>query len=60
MQTEKTYRTEATAKRAANKAYDPAIVELKDGSYDWFPLGHPLPQGALIISRWVVNSWRKV
>lgn len=55
---EKTYATEAAAKRAANKAYTPAIVELSNGSFDWFPAGHPIPQGSTIVSRWVVNQWR--
>lgn len=55
----KSYGTEAAAKRAANKAYGPVVVELKDGSFDWFPQGHPLPEGAIKVSQWVINSWRK-
>lgn len=57
---EKTYKSEAAAKRAANKTYSAAIVELKDGRYGWFPLGHPIPQGSVIVSRWVVSMWRVV
>jgi hypothetical protein len=59
MQT-KNYRTEAAAKRAASKAHSPVIVELADGSFDWFPLGHPLPEGAVKVSFWSVNQWRRV
>lgn len=58
METTKTYRTETGAKRAANKAYNPVIVKLSDGGFDFFPLGHPLPQGAVKVSFWSVNQWR--
>ncbi len=54
---EKTYRTETAAKRAANNAYSPVVAVLADGSYDWFPAGHPLPQRAVMICHWVVNHW---
>lgn len=56
----KTYRTEVGAKRVATNATSPVIVELSNGTYDWFPKGHPLPQGAIIISQWVINQWREV
>ena len=40
------------AKLAAPHAiYQPALVLLADGSYDTFPLGHPIPRGAVIIAR---------
>ncbi len=56
----KTYGTETGAKRAAAayKGYNPVIVELADGSFDWFPLGHPLPQGAVKVSFWSGVQWR--
>ncbi len=57
---EKTYRTETAAKRAANNAYSPVVAVLADGSYDWFPAGHPMPQGAQKVSGWVVNQWRAI
>jgi hypothetical protein len=56
----KTYKTETAAKRAANKPYNPVVVELSDGSFDWYPLGHPLPEDAVKVSFWTVNQWRKV
>lgn len=56
-ETTKTYRTETQAKRAANKAHSPVIVELHDGSFDWFPAGHPLPQGAVKVSQYVISQW---
>ncbi len=59
MQEQKTYRTETAAKRAASKPHTPVIVELSDGTFDWFPLGHPLPKGAHKVSFWSINQWRK-
>ena len=59
MQT-KTYSTQTGAKRAANKAYSPVVAQLSDGTYDWFPQGHPLPQGAYKVSAWVINHWQSV
>ncbi len=57
MQT-KTYTTETGAKKAAARAYRPAIVRLANGRYAWFHAGYPLPQGAHTVSRWDVNQWR--
>lgn len=57
-ETTKTYRTEGAAKRAANNALSPVVVQLQDGSFDWFPQGHPLPQGAVKVSFYQVNQWR--
>jgi len=45
MQT-KTYTTETEAKKAAARAYRPAIVRLASGRYVCFQAGYPLPQGA--------------
>jgi hypothetical protein len=57
MQT-KTYTTEAGAKKAAARAYSPAIVRLANGRYAFIHPGHALPQGARTVSRWGVNQWR--
>jgi hypothetical protein len=57
MQT-KTYTTETAAKKAAAKAYSPAIVRLANGRYTWSHAGYPLPQGARMVSRWGINQWR--
>ena len=53
----KTYTTEMGAKKAATRAYRPAIVRLANGRYAWFHTGYPLPQGARMVSRWGVNQW---
>jgi hypothetical protein len=53
-----TYTTEAGAKKAAARAYSPAIVRLSNGRYTFFHAGQPLPQGARPVSRWGVNQWR--
>jgi hypothetical protein len=57
MQT-KTYTTERAAKKAAARAYRPAIVRLANGRYVWFHAGYPLPQGARMVSRWGMTRWR--
>ncbi len=57
-ETAKTYRSETAAKRAANNAHSPVVVQLADGSFDWFPVGHPLPQGAVKVSQYVISQWR--
>jgi hypothetical protein len=54
----KTYTTETGAKKAAARAYRPAIVRLANGRYACFHAGYPLPQGARTVSRWGVNQWR--
>ncbi len=36
------YKTEIGAKRAANKNLNSVVVRFPDGSYDWFPPGHPV------------------
>ena len=56
MQT-KTYTTEAGVKKAAARAYRPAILRLANGRYACFHAGHPLPQGAQAVSRWGSNRW---
>jgi len=57
MQT-KTYTSETGAKKAATRAYSPAIVRLANGRYTWLHAGQPLPQGARAVSRWGLNQWR--
>lgn len=57
MQT-KTYTTEAGAKKAAARAYSPAIVRLANGRYSWVHPGNPLPPGARAVSHWGINRWR--
>jgi hypothetical protein len=57
MQT-KTYATEAGAKKAAARAYRPAILRLANGRYACFHVGDALPQGARAVSRWGTNQWR--
>jgi hypothetical protein len=54
----KTYTTEKEAKKAAAKAYRPAIVRLPNGRYGCFQAGDILPQGARAVSRWGNNQWR--
>jgi hypothetical protein len=57
MQT-KTYTTEKEAKKAAARAYRPAIVRLSNGRYGCFHAGDILPHGAHPVSRWDTNQWR--
>jgi hypothetical protein len=54
----KTYTTEKEAKKAAAKAYKPAIIRLPNGRYGYFHAGDILPQGARAVSRWGPNQWR--
>jgi hypothetical protein len=54
----KTYTTEKEAKKAAARAYRPAIVRLPNGRYGCFQAGDILPQGAHLVSRWGNNQWR--
>jgi hypothetical protein len=54
----KTYTTEKEAKKAAARAYRPAILRMPNGRYACFYAGHPLPQGARAVSRWGTNQWR--
>jgi hypothetical protein len=54
----KTYTTETAAKKAAARAYSPAIVRLANGRYVWSHAGYPFPQGARMVSRWGMNQWR--
>ena len=54
----KTYTTETEAKKAAAKAYRPAIVRLPNGRYGCFQARDILPQGARAVSRWGTNQWR--
>jgi hypothetical protein len=53
----KTYTTEAGAKKAAAKAYSPAILRLANGRYGWVHAEQSLPQGARTVSRWGINQW---
>jgi hypothetical protein len=53
-----TYTTEAAAKKAAARAYTPAIVRLANGRYACFQAGDILPQGARAVSRWGTDRWR--
>ena len=57
MQT-KTYTTETEAKKAAARAYSPAIVRLPNGRYACFQAGDALLRGARAVSRWGTNQWR--
>jgi hypothetical protein len=54
----RTYTTEAGAKKAAARAYRPAILRLANGRYACFRAGDPLPQGARAVSRWGTDRWR--
>ena len=54
----KTYTTENEAKKAAARAYRPAIVRLPNGRYVCFQAGDALPQSARAVSRWGTNQWR--
>jgi hypothetical protein len=53
-----TYATEVAAKKAAARAYQPAIVRLPNGRYACFQAGDTLPQGARAVSRWGTDRWR--
>ena len=54
----RTYATETGAKKAAARAYRPAIVRLADGRYACVQAGDPLPRGARAVSRWGTDQWR--
>jgi hypothetical protein len=54
-----TYTTEVAAKKAAARAYRPAILRLANGRYACFFAGQPLPQGARAVSRWGTNRWHE-
>jgi hypothetical protein len=53
-----TYATQMEAKKAAARAYRPAILRLANGRYACFHDGLPLPRGARAVSRWGTNRWR--
>jgi hypothetical protein len=53
-----TYTTEAGAKKAAARAYRPAILRLPNGRYACLQAGDVLPQGARPVSRWGTDRWR--
>ena len=53
-----TYATEKDAKKAAERAYRPAILRLANGRYACFHAGNPLPQGARALSRWSTHQSR--
>jgi hypothetical protein len=52
-----TYATEVGAKKAAARAYSPAIVRLANGRYACVHAGDVLPQGARAVSRWGTDRW---
>jgi hypothetical protein len=52
------YATETGAKKAAARAYRPAIVRLPNGRYACLQAGDALPRGARAVSRWGTNRWR--
>jgi hypothetical protein len=52
-----TYATEVGAKKAAARAYTPAIVRLPNGRYACFHAGDVLPRGARAVSRWGTDQW---
>ena len=54
----KTYTTEREAKKAAARAYRPAIVRLSNGRYACLQAGDILPKGARAVSRWGTDRWR--
>ena len=54
----RTYTTETEAKKAAARAYRPAIVRLPNGRYACIQAGDTLPRGARAVSRWGTNRWR--
>jgi hypothetical protein len=54
----KTYTTEKEAKKAAARAYRPAILRLLNGRYACFQAGDILSRGARAVSRWGLNQWR--
>jgi hypothetical protein len=56
--TTRTYTTEKEAKKAAARAYRPAIVRLPNGRYACFQAGDALPQGSRPVSRWGTDRWR--
>jgi len=52
------YPTLLGAKRnAPNRAHSPCVAKLQNGRYEAFPLGHPLPVGAVIVSRNTLGKW---
>jgi hypothetical protein len=53
-----TYATETGAKKAAARAYRPAVVRLPNGRYACLQAGDALPRGARAVSRWGTNRWR--
>ena len=54
----RTYTTEKEAKKAAARAYRPAILRLPNGRYACFQARDALPQGARAVSRWGTDQWR--
>jgi hypothetical protein len=55
--------TKAAARRSINESLNPCLVEIKTSGrklYDAFPLGHPLPKGAVVIERCAFGKWRTV
>jgi len=53
----KTYTTEKEAKKAAARAYRPAILRLPNGRYACVHAGDILPQGVRAVSRWATDRW---
>ena len=53
-----THTTEVAAKKAAARAYRPAVVRLPNGRYACLQAGDAVPRGARAISRWGAGGWR--
>jgi hypothetical protein len=53
-----THTTEAEAKKAAAKAYRPAVVRLPNSRYACLQAGDAVPRGARAVSRWGAGRWR--
>ena len=53
-----THTTEAAAKKAAARAYRPAVVLLPNGRYACLQAGDVIPRGARAVSRWGTDRWR--
>ena len=53
-----THTTEAAAKKAAARAYRPAVVCLPNGRHACLQAGEAPPRGARADSRWGTGGWR--
>ena len=52
---EQGYKTIGAAKRemtpAARKAHNARVFQLENGRFELYPLGHPVPQGAVAVTK---------